>query len=460
MTIYVFCIIRSSMNKEKFEVVISHLNERGYGVANHETKGAVLVLNSLPGEKLIVEPFKKKRGKLIATVIEIITGSEHRVEPRDDHFTSSSPWQIMTVDYENEIKKSFIKSAFSFESINLPEFLVVPDFANSDDSWHYRNKVEYSFYIDEKEHTTIAFHKRDGGFGKFPIYNGSSIAAKEINTVAYRIVDFINEKGWNAKQFKGLMLRYSYTTKTVIACLYAKDPSLKVDKEEIEQLVDNLLTGFIVVHSNMKSPAYITTNILAEVGDKTLSDTVMNTQIDYNYDGFFQVNVPVFEKTMTDLVDNLCKTIEELDKEDIKLYDLYAGVGTIGLILAKNIPEIKHVFGIEIFTGTKQKALQNAKQNKIDNYEFIESAAEKALDYIDGVDILVVDPPRAGLHKDVIEKIKTVKPKVLVYLSCNYKTQAENMASLGELYELDFFRGYNYYPHTPHIETLGIWKLR
>lgn len=448
------------MNTKEFEVTIESLNERGYGVATHPEKGQVLILNALPGEKIIARPFKKKKGKLLATAVDFKTKSEHRVEQKDDHFTSSSPWQIMTLDYESTIKKELIHRAFEEQNLQLPEFDVVPEFKNADDSWHYRNKVEFSLYADEDEKVTIAFHKRDGGYGKFPIYKGSSIAAEQINKTAYKIVDFINKKQWRAKQLKGLLVRYSHTTKTCVACLYAKDEELKVNQKEIEQLVDNSLVGLMVVHSTAKSPAYVLTNSLAEHGDKNLYDTVLNTRIDYSYDGFFQVNIPVFEQTMQDLVDNLCKTIEKSDKKDIKLFDLYAGVGTIGLVLAKNIPDIKHVFGIEIFPGTREKALKNAEQNGIKNYEFIESAAEHALEHLKDVDILVIDPPRAGLHQDVVDKIKEIKPKTLVYLSCNYKTQAENMTQLQELYELDFYQAYNYYPHTPHVETLGVWKLR
>ena len=172
----------------------------------------------------------------------------------------------------------------------------------------------------------------------------------------------------------------------------------------LELELPEALEGLVCYYSNPKSPASVITSELWRKGELKLKDQVCGTDIGYDVNSFFQVNIDLFEKVIEDIKLNL-------DSEDSKIIDFYGGVGSIGILLA----------GVE----TKNK--------------------------------LKIDPPRAGLHKKVAQKIIEVRPKKLIYLSCNPVTQARDVGLLLEAgYKIKFNRGYNFFPRTPHIESLVI----
>jgi 23S rRNA (uracil1939-C5)-methyltransferase len=133
---------------------------------------------------------------------------------------------------------------------------------------------------------------------------------------------------------------------------------------------------------------------------------------------------------------------------------MYAGVGSIGLSVAK-----KQVTLVELDPATAAMASVNAQASRLDA-EVVETSSEKALDYINGDAPVIFDPPRAGLHDKVVARTLEVLPPQVVYLSCNPATQARDLAKLQEKYEITYFEGFNFFPHTPHIETLAILKRR
>jgi 23S rRNA (uracil1939-C5)-methyltransferase len=179
------------MSRNKvFEVSIERVNERGYGVG-YVADQEIQVLNALPGEVVQTRVFKKKKGVLFGTAEEFIKTSSNRIEPVEDHFTSCSPWQIMEYSYEQEIKKDLVKSLFIEQGITLSadHDIVFPD---ESDRFGYRNKIEYSFYIDDNEELHFAFFKREGSRGKFP-HHGCVLAPEKVNQVAEQFLDFFKQ---------------------------------------------------------------------------------------------------------------------------------------------------------------------------------------------------------------------------------------------------------------------------
>jgi 23S rRNA (uracil1939-C5)-methyltransferase len=163
------------------------------------------------------------------------------------------------------------------------------------------------------------------------------------------------------------------------------------------------------------------------------------TPITYDVHSFFQVNLDVFEQAL--------ERIELANASAESCVDMYSGVGTIGLSIGDgNIL-------VESDPRNCVMARENAKDGK---GQVVEAAAEQALDYIDATKLLVVDPPRAGLHADVIERIRSVQPVTVAYLSCNPITQARDLALLQDIYSVEVLEGYNFFPRTPHIESLAI----
>jgi 23S rRNA (uracil1939-C5)-methyltransferase len=189
------------------------------------------------------------------------------------------------------------------------------------------------------------------------------------------------------------------------------------------------------------SPASVSTKLLQETGDVGLQDELLSKTFHYDVDSFFQVNLPIFEKV-------LARIKEQCQSDSIT--DMYAGVGSIGLSVAKKYVEL-----VELDKNSAEMARGNAAASGLDAH-VIEASTEKALEYISGAEPVVFDPPRAGLHYKVVARVLEVMPPQVIYLSCNPATQARDLAKLQSAYEIDFFEVYNFFPRTPHIETLAV----
>jgi 23S rRNA (uracil1939-C5)-methyltransferase len=168
---------------------------------------------------------------------------------------------------------------------------------------------------------------------------------------------------------------------------------------------------------------------------------LLGTTFQYDVDSFFQVNVPVFEQALRRIADHVTGG---------DVLDMYAGVGSIGLSVAKKQVEL-----VELDKATAAMARQNAAASKL-TATVVETSSEQALDYITGKTPVILDPPRAGLHDKVVGRILEVLPEQVIYLSCNPATQARDIAKLQDKYAITYFEGFNFFPHTPHIETLAV----
>jgi 23S rRNA (uracil1939-C5)-methyltransferase len=199
------------------------------------------------------------------------------------------------------------------------------------------------------------------------------------------------------------------------------------------------LQGIIYYYSNPKSPASVATKKLHIIGDIKLSDTLMGKNIMYDVTSFFQVNLPVFESVLSVIGEQV---------RGSSSVDMYSGVGTIGLAVgARSL--------VESDATNVVMARENARKHE--GVKVIHAASEAALERITSQSTLIVDPPRAGLHRDVIDRIVEVSPPKVVYLSCNPSTQARDVKLLLDAgYTISYAQGYNFFPRTPHIENLVV----
>jgi 23S rRNA (uracil1939-C5)-methyltransferase len=218
-------------------------------------------------------------------------------------------------------------------------------------------------------------------------------------------------------------------------------------KDEEFPAIDELpisVQGIVVYYSTPKSPASVMTRKLYSLGNTLLSDNINNTKITYDVNSFFQVNIEVFNLALQKIGQAI----------GIKSFiDMYSGVGTIGLGLGMETEFLL----VESNVDNTECALINARNT---NAKVIQATAETALEYITNDRVLIVDPPRAGLHHKVVKRILDVKPLKVVYLSCNPITQARDLAILQEKYKISELTGYNFFPKTPHIESLAILELK
>src|SRR5680860_1686606 len=248
-----------------------------------------------------------------------------------------------------------------------------------------------------------------------------------------------------AFMLKTLLVRCDQNGKVAMQ-LYVKESNFELFTEtEIEKLD---VSGFELIFSNPKSPASVITDRLQSWGITNLTDKILDIPFTYAVEGFFQINIPVYEQALLDM-----KHWVTADKPTV---DLYSGVGSIGLTIGgENVTMVEINEHAMIEMKRNIKALDREKAVKA-----ILAPSETALEHIKSDSTIIVDPPRAGLHEDVIAKLIETTPERIIYLSCNPVTQARDVSLLSEKYNIIWHRGYNFFPRTPHIENLVILDVK
>ncbi len=432
------------MRKQIFETLrLEKIVGGGQAIGTLDDGRKAFVWGGLPKELVTIRVTKKKSHFVEGIVTEIIEKSPERITPQDENsYLSTSPWQIMPMSSEQSHKVSLIEEAFLLHNITLPEKIEV--FSDGVE-FNYRNKVEFSWFgdktdDDEKETLDLAFFKR-GGKGKV-VVDRTSLAHPSINKLAIEIRDLLREKPIVARQLKTLLIRSDQQGNAVWQ-LYVKDKIENLISEDEAKLLS--AKGGEIIYSDPKSPASRITERLNKFGDTTLSDTILGVAFNYACEGFFQVNIPVYEKALSDM-----KAWIDCN-EKLPTLDLYSGVGTIGLTIGGD-----DVTLVEINEHAVAEMQRNIAKLNRPNAKAILAPSEKSLEYITGEQIVIVDPPRAGLHADVTNRLLETEPPRIIYLSCNPVTQARDVRLLQEKYEIAHHQGYNFFPRTPHIEHLVV----
>lgn len=413
----------------------------GQAIGTMETGQKIFVWGGLPGEVVKVQLTKKKSRLAEGIVTEVITASDQRIEPVDPaSYLSTSPWQIMNFDAEQHYKSALIEEAFELHDIVLPNAI---DMYSDGVTANYRNKMEYSWWFDtEKETLDLAFFRR-GTHAKYAVQQ-TSLAMQAITDASIRIRDALRQRQANGFTLKTLLIRANANGE-VAAQLYVKYPEFKIFTDKEIASLD--VASFEITYSNPKSPASVITERLQQSGKPALSDTVKGIEFRYATEGFFQVNLPVYEQALTDMA--------EWVTPDAPSLDLYSGVGTIGLTIGSD-----DVTLVEVNESAVREMKENIKVLKRKNAKAVLSASEHVLDLVTSDATIIVDPPRAGLDTAVVEKLLEQAPERIVYLSCNPVTQARDVARLAEKYGIRWHRGYNFFPRTPHIEHLVILEKK
>lgn len=414
------------------EVQIEKLVHGGQGLGVLPDGRKVFVWGALPGEKALVRVIKGKRSYAEAIAEEIVERSPLRVEPRESNYLATSPWQIIPLEAENDYKKRIVEELFVQSHVTLPEFCLTA----AGDEWHYRNKMEYSFWGDDAG-LHLALHNR--GSHRKTIVQGSELALPAIDTAARAVLAELQGHDVRASDLKTIIVRCSQDGRAV-ASLFVKPESF------VELQLPAHVQGLRVYHSNPKSPASVATALLQEAGDCQLHDTLLGKSFTYDVDSFFQVNLPIFEVAL--------QRIKDYCRDDEAIVDMYSGVGSIGLSVAAKAVEL-----IELDPATVAMARINAQASGLAT-EVIESSTEKVLQYIVSDKPVLFDPPRAGLHDKVVARTLEARPPQLIYLSCNPATHARDITALQEAYTITYFEAFNFFPHTPHIETLAVMERK
>lgn len=388
------------MNKYITErVTIDKLIPGGQAIGTLADGKKAMLWNALPGE--VVTEFQLTKNKShylegVATKIE--QASERRIQPQDACYLATSPWQMMDYDYELEQKREILLEIFRQHDLVVPE---VPLVQTNGHDLFYRNKMEYSlYYSHEDKQIHLAFHGR-GSHRKIPIIQ-SSLERQEIWDQAGRIVDKLNAEKADARKYQSLLLRCDKGGK-VSGGLY---------------------------ENHQPHPEFT-----------PLEDYLLGHKYSYSPNGFFQINLPVYEMALLEIQQHI---------HTDKVLDLYAGVGTIGLSVARD----KELTLVECDKSAYREMERNCQG--VTTATPVWAKSEEALEYIQPDQTVILDPPRAGCRPELLDKLLNVCPPTIIYLSCNPATQARDVKILSAQYHVTSVMPFNFFPRTPHIENLMI----
>ena len=444
-------------------IKVKDLAYKGHAIAYHpEDKREIHILGAVPGDTLDIEIYKRVKDIYYADVLKVLESSKCRVEPKEGEvYKSTSPWQIFNFDCENKFKEDFVKLFFKEHADTALNSKIF--FPQGFDTYNYRNKIEYGFFRDrETGKYSFSFFRRGSSRGKIPVHD-SALNTKEINETGKLFLDLINSKPPEFGVLKYLILRYSFHEKNVVAHLIIQKDELSAlgfTQEDFEKLMQDskgLIKGIVLSYSTPETPGARVEKDFFKLGNTDIKEKVLNKTFFYSYDHFFQVYVPVFEHALQDIKDILKELTEKRGQVFDTLTDFFAGVGVFGIALSEFA---KNVQAVEISPESKLYAEKNAKENGLTNFSFKEASTDNATEFLQNTDLLILDPPRAGVPKDTIKAILKHKPETIVYLSCNPKTQAMDYSWLKKDYRITHHRAYNLFPHTPHIEHLLILKRK
>jgi len=436
---------------------ITHVAPQGYGIGNTDTGEPICVWGAIPGEDVRAR-ILKKRPQLLGIAEEIIQSSPLRIAPQEDHFMSCSPWQVVSTETEIQWKKQSLCNLYAHYGFTADQIPLMTDheifhpppprlrrgFApqsspeRSNDckvaELHYRNKMEYGFYADDSA-LHLAFFRR-GVRAPVPIQS-CILANKSIIDVSHNLLQGIKKAGIPRTSLKSLVVRCN-ASGAVLAGLFMTDRERR-DYESI--FSQTIISGLAVYYSDRRSPASVPTELLARFGTETLSDEIKGRSFSWSLFSFLQGNLPLFERALA--------RIHEWCADSPSLVDAYAGMGVISLTSPTD-----RVILIESNPDSTALARQHAVLCGKRDVRIIESPTEKVSSVFAPDSTVILDPPRSGLHPDVIKNLLLEKPRRIIYLSCNPITQARDIASLADAYRLTAVEGYNFFPRTPHIESL------
>ena len=423
------------------EIKIEKLVHGGQGLGTLPDGKKVFVWNALPGEIVQIEMIKDKKsfGEAIAT--NIVKASESRVEPLDaQSYLSTSPWQIVKPEAENRYKQGILQEVF--ERAEIP--LTLQPFTSVDPRFGYRNKMEYSFWWDAGEKRVRLAHFVRGSHERI-IVDSSGLALPSINEAGLKLVEFIAKNNIPSRELKSVVVRSTQDGIVHIALSVINDRLVAMPWEKLIG-PKSPIAGIKLLAVRRNSTSADVPRVLGVYGVESMTDSLLGKPYEYGSDGFFQIHVPAYERVLGD--------IKKFVTPKANVVDLYAGVGSIGMSITAG-----PLVCVESDAVSVSFAAKNILGRK--NARIVDASSESALDEITAKCVLVVDPPRAGLHDKVVAKIIEVKPKKVVYLSCNPATQARDVNELMTAgYKTVFAGGYNFFPATPHIESLVILEIK
>lgn len=429
-----------------------------------------------PGDIADVKIDRKKRNYAEGHIDKLITPSPIRQQAKCEHFTvcGGCRWQHLPYDFQLKCKQQQVQDALQhIAKIPFPEITPI---LGSEEIWEYRNKMEYTFSnkmwltFDQMrsgeefpDRRAAGFHI-PGAFDKVLDINKCHLQDDLGNRLRLFIKNFGKEHDYSFYdlreqhgQLRTLMIRITSIGEVMAVMVFGED-----DKERIEELLTAVANEFPEITSLLY---VVNTKVNDTISDQEIILFKGREYIEEEMEGLrFRIGPKSFYQTNSRQAYRLYSVARNFARltGDELVYDLYTGTGTIACFIA---PHVRHVIGIEYVPEAIEDAKVNAEVNQLANTEFYAGDMKNVLtaDFIAShghPDVMIVDPPRAGMHEDVVKVILEAAPKRIVYVSCNPATQARDLALLHEKYDVEAVQPVDMFPHTQHVENVVALTLR
>ncbi|WP_273566439.1 23S rRNA (uracil(1939)-C(5))-methyltransferase RlmD [Maribacter halichondriae] len=463
--------MRKKNTRQIFEnVEVVDAGAKGKTIGKAPDGRVIFLTNTVPGDVVDVQTTKKRKSYFEGVATNFHKRSEKRVEPECQHFgvCGGCKWQDMGYEHQLFYKQKEVENNLRrIGHLELPEFSPI---LGSKKQYFYRNKMEFSFSdsrwltldeirsdIEIEDKNALGFHI-PGMWDKILDIKKCHLQEDPSNFIRLEVKDFAITNGlafFNPRNQHGflrtLMIRTASTGELMVLIQFFED-----DLEKRNLLLDHLsvtfpeITSLLYVINQKQNDTIYDQEIICHSGRDHIFEKMEGLQFKINAKSFYQTNSEQAYELYKVTRDFAGLTGNEL------VYDLYTGTGTIAQFVAKNA---KKVIGIESVPDAIKAAQENAKHNGLENTEFFAGDMKTVFntDFINahGIpDVIITDPPRDGMHKDVVQQILNIAPERLVYVSCNSATQARDLEMMKERYSIVKVQPVDMFPQTHHVENV------
>ncbi|MCR4030234.1 MULTISPECIES: 23S rRNA (uracil(1939)-C(5))-methyltransferase RlmD [Flavobacterium] len=468
---------RKNTDKVVFhQIQVLDAGAKGVSVAKAPDGKVIFIPNVVPGDVVDVQTFKKRKAYYEGKAVKFHELSDYRVDPICEHFgvCGGCKWQNMKYSQQLAFKQNEVKNHLQrIGKIELPEF---EDILGSEKQFFYRNKMEFSFsnsrWLTEKEigstedlgnRNALGFHIPKM-WDKILDINKCHLQEDPSNAIRNEIRAFANEHNlafFNPREHSGLlrtvMIRTVSTGEIMVLIQFFEE-----DKENRELILDHLyekfpqITSLQYVVNGKPNDTIYDQDVILYKGRNYILEEMEGLKFSINAKSFYQTNSDQAYELY-----KITRDFADLTGNEV-VYDLYTGTGTIAQFVSK---KAKKVIGVESVPEAIIDAKANTERNNITNCEFFVGDMkvvfnEAFIAQHGKPDVIITDPPRDGMHKDVVEQILKIAPKRVVYVSCNSATQARDLALMDEKYKVTRVRPVDMFPQTHHVENVVLLELR
>ncbi len=437
---------RAPRRGEVIEVEVDSLAFGGRGVARAEGF-VVFVAGALPGDRVRAEVTKGKKRFAEARTLELLRPGADRVADLCVHGGEpcpGAPWQGLP--YERQLAEKSAQVAEALDRLGHLSGYEMEEIVPALEAWRYRNKLEYSFGEREDGEPTLGFHAR-GRWDLIVDVEDCHLASEAGNAARNEVREWARAEHVPAYDERG--------RRGVLRNLAVREG------RRTGQLQTRLVTAAsrfprppVDLHTQIEGDSGGTDGPTGVLGEERLREKLCGLRLEMSHGAFFQTNTEMAERLYA-----VAAEFAGLSGRE-RLFDLFCGIGTIGLTMAEKAGE---VWGLEIVPEAIEDAERNARVNDIENAKFLAGNARTGVrplvEQAGKPDVVVVDPPRAGLSQKIVRRVLECEAKKIVYVSCNPTTLAPNAAQLVEAgYELRRVRPVDMFPQTPHIECVALFE--